>query len=324
MKVIGSTPNGLLNLSEAYMLAITVVGSINMDIVVRVPHLPAPGETILGQDYHCIPGGKGANQAVAVARLGGTVHMVGKVGSDPYGVALRAKLSVEGINVEFVEIDSKSMSGIAMITVDEAGCNSIIVAPGANMSLTPDDVSHAFAKIGSMDVLVLQLESPLDCVMEAARLGKECGAKVVLNPAPARQLPREILKRIDVLVPNETETSLLTGLQVDSIEQAETAAHRLLEMGSGAVVVTLGGRGALVAIPGKSSLHMPAHPVQVVDTTAAGDAFVAGLAIGLAQGLNLIEATHLGNAAAAVSVTRFGAQPSMPTREDVMRFLHNL
>jgi ribokinase len=303
------------------MPSITIVGSLNMDLVVRVAHLPAPGETILGRDYHTIPGGKGANQAVAAARLGGVVHMVGRIGQDKYGQTLCANLSTEGINVEFVQEDSETASGVALITVDEAGANTIVVAAGANMALTPQDVLQAFKRIASMDVLVLQLELPIECVLEAARAGRARGAKVVLNPAPARLLSDDIYKNVDVLIPNETETSLLTGLPVDTLGQAEQAANRLLEMGVGAVVLTLGGRGALVVAPGESSIHIPPHVVQVVDTTAAGDAFVAGLAVGLAEGLNLAEAARLGNSAGAIAVTRLGAQPSMPTREDVVRML---
>jgi len=303
------------------MPSLIIVGSLNMDLVVRVGHLPAPGETILGRDFHTIPGGKGANQAVAAARLGGDVFMVGRVGQDSYGQTLRTNLSAEGIDIEFVQVDSTSASGAAMITLDEAGSNTIVVAPGANMALTPRDVVQAFDNIASMDVLVLQLESPIECVLEAARLGHERGVKVVLNPAPARSLSDEIYRNVDVLVPNETETSLLTGLPVNTLEQAEGAANRLLELGVGNVVLTLGGRGALVVMPGRSSIHIPPHAVQVVDTTAAGDAFVAGLAIGLAQGQNLVDASIFGNAAGAVAVTRLGAQPSMPTREDVMRML---
>jgi ribokinase len=218
-------------------------------------------------------------------------------------------------------MDSETASGIALITLDEAGSNTIVVAPGANMVLTPQDVSQAFKRIASMDVLVLQLELSLECVLEAARAGRARGAKVVLNPAPARLLSDNIYKNVDVLVPNETETRLLTGLPVDTIGQAKQAANCLLEMGVGAVVLTLGERGALVVIPGESAIHIPPHVVQVIDTTAAGDAFVAGLAVGLAQGLNLVEASRFGNAAGAVAVTRFGAQPSMPTREDVVRML---
>lgn len=303
------------------MPSITVVGSLNMDLVVRVAHLPAPGETILGQDYRTIPGGKGANQAVAAARLGGSVHMVGRVGKDGTGQSLRDNLSKEGINVESIQVDSTSASGVALITVDMAGANSIVVASGANMKLTPQDVSSAFQRIPSMDVLMLQLESPLDCVLEAARLGREKGAQVVLNPAPARQLPVEVYKNVDVLVPNETEASLLTGLPVNTIEQAEQAALRLLEMGAGQVVLTLGGRGSLVMKPGESALHIAPYVVQVVDTTAAGDAFVAGLAVGLAQGLAIGAAARLGNAAGAIAVTRLGAQPSMPTYEEASRLL---
>jgi ribokinase len=305
------------------MPSITVVGSLNMDLVVRVAHLPAPGETILGRDYRTIPGGKGANQAVAAARLGGVVHMVGRLGSDQSGQSLRANLSAEGINTDFVRADPVLASGIAMITVDEAGANTIIVASGANMTLTPQHIREAFKGIAMMDVVVLQLESPLECVLEAARLGRARGAKVVLNPAPARQLPDEIYKTVDVLVPNETETSLLTGSLVGTLEQAEQAAGRLLEMGAGEVVLTLGSRGALVVTPGQSAIHIPPHAVEVVDTTAAGDAFVAGLAVGLAQGLDLVEASRLGNAAGAVAVTRLGAQPSMPTRTDLIGLLES-
>jgi len=303
------------------MPSVTIVGSLNMDLVVRVAHLPAPGETILGRDYHTIPGGKGANQAVAAARLGGVVHMVGRVGQDNYGQTLRSNLSAEGINVEFVQVDSESASGVALITLDEAGSNTIVVAPGANMVLTPHDVFQAFKHIASMDVVVVQMEVSLECVQEAARAGRARGAKVVLNPAPARPLSDDIYKNVDVLVPNETETGLLTGLPVDTLEQAEQAANHLLEMGVGAVVLTLGGRGALVVTPGERSIHIPPHVVQVIDTTAAGDAFVAGLAVGLAEGLNLAEAARLGNSAGAIAVTRLGAQPSMPTRKDVVRML---
>ena len=303
------------------MPSIPIVGSLNMDLVVRVAHLPASGETILGRDYHTIPGGKGANQAVAAARLGGVVHMVGRVGQDKYGQTLRDNLSAEGINVDYVGTDSGSASGVALITVDEAGANTIVVAPGANMAFTPQDVSQAFNRIASMDVLVLQLEVSLDCVLEAARAGRARGAKVVLNPAPARLLSDEIYKNVDVLIPNETETGLLTGLAVDTLEQAGLAANRLLEMGVGGVVLTLGGRGALVVAPAESSIHIPPHAVQVVDTTAAGDAFVAGLAVGLAEGLSLAEAARLGNSAGAIAVTRLGAQPSMPTRDDMARML---
>ena len=303
------------------MPSIIIVGSLNMDLVVRVPHLPAPGETILGRDFHTIPGGKGANQAVAAARLGGIVHMIGRVGQDKYGQTLRANLSAEGINVDYVQADSESASGVALITVDEAGANTIVVAPGANMALTSQDVSQACKRIASMDVLVLQLEVSLDCVLEAARAGRARGAKVVLNPAPSRLLSDDIYKNVDVLVPNETETSLLTGLPIDTMEKAEQAANRLLEMGVGTVVLTLGGRGALVVMPGESSIHILPHVVQVIDTTAAGDAFVAGLAVGLAEGLNLAEAARLGNSAGAIAVTRLGAQPSMPNREDVVRML---
>ncbi|HEX9029583.1 MAG TPA: ribokinase [Anaerolineales bacterium] len=303
------------------MKSLTIVGSLNMDLVVRAGHLPASGETILGRDFRTIPGGKGANQAVSAARLGGKVQMVGRVGQDSNGEILRSNLKAEGIVVDFVETDPALPSGVALITLDEAGNNTIVVASGANMAIAPQDVSRAFGQIASMDALVMQLESPLDCVLAAARLGRQRGACVVLNPAPARPLSVEIYQSIDVLVPNETETSLLTGLPVNTLEQAETAGRRLLELGAGKVVLTLGSRGALAFEPGKDALHIPSHVVEVVDTTAAGDAFVAGLAVGLAEGMSLPDATRLGNAAGAVAVTRLGAQPSMPTRQEVLQLL---
>jgi ribokinase len=300
---------------------ITIVGSINMDLVVRVTHLPEPGETILGHDYQTIPGGKGANQAVAAARLGAQVDMVGRVGKDAFGNLLRQNLQREGINGSAVEDDPDSSSGIALITVDKNGQNTIVVASGTNMTMTPAQITQAFEKAAHMDAVVMQLEIPLDCVEETARLACARGAKVVLNPAPARQLPPFILQLVDVIVPNESETSLLTGLSVDTFQQAEAAARGLLQAGPRSVVLTLGERGALVVEKDQPAVHIPPHPMQVVDTTAAGDAFVAGLAVGLAEGKSLVEAAQMGNAAGAIAVTRLGAQPAMPRRAEVEQLL---
>jgi ribokinase len=303
------------------MPQLTIFGSINMDLVVRVSHLPQPGETILGWDYQAIPGGKGANQAVAAARLGAKVAMIGRVGQDAFGGLLLENLRREEIDVNAVQSDPQASSGNAMITLDEQGRNTIVVAPGANMAITPSEVIAALDAIAIMDVLLLQLESPVECVFQAARLAHARGSKVVFNPAPARDLPDEIYRYIDVLVPNESETSLLSGLPVATLEQAEAAAHKLLASGAGSVVLTLGGRGALVIDGSQPAVHIPAHSVQVVDTTAAGDAFVAGLAVGLAEGVGLVEAARLGNAAGAIAVTRLGAQPAMPRRAEIERIL---
>lgn len=300
---------------------ITVVGSINMDLVVRSDHLHGPGETILGDDYHTIPGGKGANQAVAAVRLGAQVDMIGRVGKDAFGDLLRENLQREGVNVSTVEVDPYSSSGIALITIDKEGQNTIVVASGTNMAMTTAQVRQAFSKVAHMDVVVMQLEIPLDCVEEAARLAAARGAKVVLNPAPARPLLSSTLKLVDLIVPNESETSLLTNLPINDFEQAETAARSLIQNGAHSVVLTLGRRGAMVVENDQPGIHIPPHPVHVVDTTAAGDAFVAGLAVGLAEGKSLLEAVRLGNAAGAFAVTRLGAQPAMPRRSEAEQLL---
>ncbi|MEN8171491.1 MAG: ribokinase, partial [Chloroflexota bacterium] len=213
------------------MTEIVVVGSLNMDLVVRAPHLPIPGETVLGQNFQTIPGGKGANQAVGAARLGAHVTMIGRVGNDTFGKTLSANLASEGIDTTHVLRDSNAPSGIAIITLDEAGQNCIVVASGANHKLTSKDVKTAFSQIDEVDVVVLQLESPLDCVEAAAKLGRERGAKIVLNPAPAQPLPDRLLALVDVLVPNESETSLLTDLPVENPSQIDTAARALFERG---------------------------------------------------------------------------------------------
>ena len=300
---------------------IVIVGSLNMDLVVRTPHMPAPGETVLGDDFQTIPGGKGANQAVAAARLEARVSMVGRVGRDAFGEALLANLRAEGVDVKHVRTDEVAASGVALITVDESGQNSIVVASGANWRLTVADVQAALASIGAFDVLVMQLETPLPIVEAAAQLARERGARVALNPAPARALPASLLAQVNVLLPNESETSLLTGLPVESMPQAERAAQALLDRGVGAVVLTLGSRGALVVEPGREAIHLPPHAVEVVDTTAAGDAFVAGLAARWGEGVSLVEAARWGNAAGALAVTRMGAQPSAPTRAAVAAYM---
>lgn len=300
---------------------IVVVGSLNMDLVVRVPHMPAPGETILGSGFQTIPGGKGANQAVAAARMGAKVTMIGRVGKDNFGKSLIENLGKEGADINHVSTDAEVATGIAMITVDEAGQNSIVVASGANMSLTPEHILAAWENIKNIDAVVMPLEVSLDCVGEAVRLAKTSSATVVLNPAPAQLLSDDLLKQVDVLVPNESETSLLTGMSVDTLEQAKAAANQLLSKGTGAVVLTLGDRGAMYLSHKDDAQVIPAYSVNVVDTTAAGDAFVAALSVGIASGKSLADSTEMANAAGALTVTRMGAQPSVPTLAEVNKLL---
>ena len=299
---------------------IAVVGSLNMDLVVRAPHMPIPGETVIGSDFRTIPGGKGANQAVAAAKLGAKVTMIGRVGDDDFGRAQLRNLGGLGIDTTYTIVDPEAATGIALITLDASGQNSIVLAPGANMRLTKEDINAARGAIVQSDVLVLQLESPLEVVTYAIDIAHAEGVKVILNPAPARPLPNETLARLDYLIPNESETALLTGIEVADINSAEEAAERLLEEGVGTIILTLGARGAFLA-SAEESVHVPGYEVEVVDTTAAGDAFVGGLAVALAQGQNPVEAVRYGNAAGALAVTRLGAQPSLPTRQEVEEFM---
>jgi len=299
---------------------VTVVGSLNMDLVVRAPRIPRPGETIIGGEFRTVPGGKGANQAVAAARLGAQVTMVGRVGGDAFGGLLLDNLAAAGVDHTFVARDVEAATGVALIEVDDAGQNSIVVVSGANMRLAPADVEAAAATIGVADVLLLQLESPLETVTRAAQVAHAQGVTVILNPAPARPVPDGLLGLVDVLIPNESETALLTGLPVGDQEEAQAAATALHRTGVATVILTLGGQGALLAHEGGVELF-PAFDVTPVDTTAAGDAFVGGLAVALAEGRPLQEAVRWGNAAGALATTRLGAQPSLPTRQALEKML---
>lgn len=299
---------------------VTVVGSLNMDLVARTPRIPQPGETIIGGDFQTVPGGKGANQAVAAARLGGEVAMVGRLGEDAFAQPLLQNLSVAGIDHTFVMQDSGAATGVALIVVDDAGENSIVVASGANMRLSPADIDAAASSITTADVLLLQLENPLETVSRAAELACEHGVRVILNPAPARPLPANLLSLVDVLIPNETEAALLTGLPVSSEEEAAVAATALQGLGVGSVILTLGERGAFLA-QGQATQLIAAFAVTPVDTTAAGDAFVGGFAVALAEGRSMAEAVRWGNAAGALATTKLGAQPSLPSRAAVEALL---
>ncbi len=295
---------------------VAVVGSLNMDLVVRSPRIPAPGETVLGGSFFTAPGGKGANQAVAAARMGAAVTMVGRVGADGFGAALLDALAADGIDVRWVGRDEDAATGVALIVVDDRGQNTIVVASGANSRLSPADVAAADEALAGCDVLLLQLETPLETVLAAAQVAHRHGARVILNPAPAGVLPAPLLALVDTLVPNESETALLTGLAGD----VEAAAAALLAQGVGRLILTLGERGALLAEHG-SVQRFEAFPVTVVDTTAAGDAFVGALAAALGEGRPLAEAVRWGNAAGALAATDWGAQPSLPRRDKVLRLL---
>jgi ribokinase len=292
-----------------------VVGSSNTDLIVRAERLPAPGETVLGGEFITAAGGKGANQAVAAARCGARVAFVARVGADAYGRDSLANFAREGMDTRYVFTDRQALSGVALIVVDARGQNLIAVASGANARLTPADVAAARPAFAEARVLLLQLESPMETVLAAARLGREHGLTVILNPAPARPLPTELYPLVDVLTPNEHEAAALTDERAP-----EAAARALLARGVKTVIVTLGAAGVLLATGNGVETHA-GFRVEAVDTTAAGDAFNGGLAVARARGEPLLAAIRYAQAAAALSVTRLGAQPSLPTAAEVAAFL---
>ena len=301
---------------------IVVVGSSNTDMVVRVPTLPRPGETVLGGTFFTARGGKGANQAVAAARAGGSVAMIGCLGDDAFGDDTLAALAAEGIAVDAIRRVAGTPSGVALILVDEVGENCIAVASGANALLGPDEVALCAELLSPDGVLLVQLETPLETVVAAARAARRAGARVILNPAPARELPDELLELVSVLTPNESEAERLAGIPVKGERGLEQVASALLDRGIGAVVVTLGAAGAYVATAEQRET-VPGWPVEPRDTTGAGDAFNGALAVALAEGLPVRDAVCFANAAAAISVTRDGAQPAAPRRAEILRLLES-
>ena len=298
------------------MGGIVVIGSLNMDLVVKTERMPAPGETVRGQGFQTIPGGKGANQAAAIALMGGTVAMVGRVGADAFGPRLIENLAGKGVNIAHLVQTSEAATGIAMILVDASGQNSIVIAAGANGQVYPQDIDACDSLLRQSDYLVLQFEIPLEAVAYAIEKATRYGLKVILNPAPAMGFPRELLKQVHYLVPNESEAQLLTGLPVADAPSAERAARLLKSRGANTVIVTLGDKGAL-AVSDAETMYVPPPKVKAVDTTAAGDAFIGGLVVGLSQGLALKEALRYANCAGAIAVTRFGAQTSLPSAAEV-------
>ncbi|AJO77745.1 ribokinase [Pseudomonas sp. MRSN 12121] len=298
---------------------VVVVGSLNMDLVTRAERLPRAGETLVGQSFATVSGGKGANQAVAAARLGAEVSMVGCVGDDAYGEQLRSALLAEQIDCQAVTAVAGS-SGVALIVVDDSSQNAIVIVAGGNGQLTPEVVGGFDPVLQAADVIICQLEVPLATVEHTLKRGRALGKTVILNPAPASgPLPADWYSSIDYLIPNESEAAALSGLPVDSLASAEAAASQLLAAGAGKVIITLGGQGSLFA-SGTGFEHFPAPRVKAVDTTAAGDTFVGGFAAALAAGKSEAEAIRFGQVAAALSVTRSGAQPSIPTLSDVQAF----
>ncbi|MNZ61327.1 Ribokinase [compost metagenome] len=299
--------------------SVVVVGSLNMDLVTRAPRLPRGGETLIGESFATVSGGKGANQAVASARLGAQVSMIGCVGEDAYAGQLRAALQAEQIDCRALS-SVEGSSGVALIVVDDSGQNAIVIVAGANGLLTPDVIAGYDSVLEAADVIVCQLEIPMHTVGYVLKRGRELGKTVILNPAPASgPLPADWFSCIDYLIPNESEASALSGLPVDSLESAERAAGQLIAAGAGKVIITLGAQGSLFA-NGQGFEHFAAPRVKAIDTTAAGDTFVGGFAAALACGKSEADAIRFGQTAAALSVTRAGAQPSIPALSDVQAF----
>jgi len=296
---------------------IVVVGSANTDMVIVTEHFPVPGETILGGKFLMNAGGKGANQAVAAARGGGNVAFIAKVGNDVFGQQTIQNLLQEGIDVSGVKTDKDYPSGVAMITVDKRGENCIVVAPGSNMRLTPADIDSSSLLLDKAEILLLQLEIPLATVTYAAKKAFSLGAKVILNPAPAHQLPEELFPCLYIITPNENEIELLTGIKVTNEATALKAASLLKEKGVSIVIITLGASGAFI-FSDTMQMLVPSPKVEAVDSTSAGDTFNGALAVALAEGKDILAAVQFANKAAAMTVMKLGAQASIPTVEEIL------
>jgi ribokinase len=301
-------------------MKIVVIGSSNTDMVIKVPRLPKTGETILGGKFYTAAGGKGANQAVSAARAGGEVTFVARVGDDMFGERSITSFKEEGINTDHIVKDSDLPSGVAEMFMDENGHNLVAVASGANMNLSVYDIINAKQAIMEADIILMQLEIPLKTLEYAAKLANDAGKRFILNPAPAQQLPIDLLKKISVLTPNEKEAELLTGIRVEDEDSAEDAGRILLSKGVSKVIITLGSQGAMVLDSSGSEL-VTGFKINPVDTTAAGDIFNGALAVAIAESKNIFEAVKFANAAAALSVAKIGAQSSAPNRDEILKFM---
>ena len=298
------------------MKKIIVIGSSNVDMVVRTSHLPAPGETILGGEFFMNQGGKGANQAVAIKRLGGNLIFMAKLGNDVLGRQSVGYFKKEGIDTRYIALDEDSASGVALISVDDHAENSIVVASGANMLLNEQDVDKMLEEMCEGDILLMQLEIPLQTVEYAARKAFGKGVKVVLNPAPARSLPKELFRHLYMVTPNRIEAEMLTGIKIANDADVEKVAEEICAMGVKNVIITLGSKGCLIREEGVS-YRIDAFKVEPVDTTAAGDTFNGALCVGLSEGMDLKQADVMASKASSIAVTRMGAQSSIPYREEL-------
>lgn len=300
------------------MKNICVIGSLNMDLVVNVDTMPKPGQTIIGSNFKEVPGGKGVNQAVAMARLNGNVSMIGKVGEDGFGQTLINSLKNDKVDTTYIQT-SKGATGVALITVDKNAQNSIVVSPGANFEVKEDDIDNNIEAIKNSDIVVLQLETPLNTIKYALNKAKELNKYTILNPAPAVKLDDEIIKNVDLLTPNETELEIISGVSIETEEDIQKAAQIMIEKGVKELIVTLGSKGSLY-INKEKSMFKKAYKVEAVDTTAAGDSYTGALAVALSQDKNIEDAMDFASKVGALSVLKEGAQSSLPTLEDVKNF----
>ncbi len=299
---------------------VTVVGSFMFDLVARAPRRPKTGETLIGDSFGMFIGGKGANQAIAASRLNALVCMVGRLGDDLFGNQFLDKFSDEKINTDFVIQDKNNGTGVGMPLIDASGDNSIVIIPRANTALSAKNINQGYEAIANSDILLMQFEVPIEASQRAAEIAKENSTIVILNPAPAREIPDTLLDLVDILTPNESETEILSGISATTGKEAKEAARILMDKGVETVILTLGSRGSLLLTATVESFF-PANQVDVVDTTAAGDAFCGALAASLANGSTIEEAVKTGNAAGALAVTKLGAEPSLPKKADLDRFL---
>lgn len=303
------------------MNKVTVVGSFMYDLVTTASRRPKTGETLIGDSFGMFLGGKGANQAIAASRAGASVTMVGRLGNDLFGDQFLEKFSVEGIKTDFVIQDTENGTGVGMPLIDASGDNSIVIIPQANMALTVENIDKAESVIADSDVLVLQCEVPMEANKRAAEIANKNDTLVILNPAPARKIPDTLLSLVDIITPNESEAEILTDMPTETNSQAMEAAHHLLSKGVETVILTLGSRGSLL-LTEKMEKRIPAYSVDVIDTTAAGDAFCGALAVILSNGSIIEEAIKIANAAGALAVTKLGAEPSLPTKKDIDQLIN--